>query len=53
MIINIADVHAAEKGKNVYLQICDPMNDFINSLSNSNYSGAKVCNCEAGDSWRK
>ena len=39
MIINIADVHAAEKGKNVYLQICDPMNDFINSLSNSNYSG--------------
>ncbi len=39
MIINIADVHAAEKGKNTYLQICDPMNDFINNLSNSNYTG--------------
>ena len=39
MIINIADVHASDKGKNAYLQICDPMNDYINSLTNSYYSG--------------
>lgn len=39
MIVNIADVHATDKGKNAYLQICDPMNDFINTLPGSFYSG--------------
>jgi len=39
MIINIADVHATNNGVNSYLQICDPMNDFINKLSGSFYSG--------------
>ena len=33
------DVHATDKGKNAYLQICDPMNDFINTLPGSFYSG--------------
>ena len=39
MIINIADVHATNNGKNEYIQICDPMNDFISGLSDAHYSG--------------
>ena len=38
-IINIADVHAAQNGNNEYIQICDPMNDFISGLSDAHYSG--------------
>ena len=36
MIINIADVYS---GDNQYVQICDPMNDFISNLSDAHYSG--------------
>ena len=40
MIINIADVYANDKGNNKsYVQICDPMNDFIQSLPQSTYKG--------------
>ena len=40
MIINIADVYANDKGNNKsYVSICDPMNDFIQSLPQSNYTG--------------
>ena len=41
MIINIADVYASKtKTENKsYLSICDPMNDFIQSLPQSNYTG--------------
>jgi len=39
MIINIADVHATNNGTNEYIQICDPMNDFISRLPNACYSG--------------
>ena len=41
MIINIADVYASKtKTENKsYLSICDPMNDIIQSLPQSNYTG--------------
>jgi len=40
MIINIADVYATDKGQSKsYVSICDPMNDFIQSLPQSNYTG--------------
>ena len=39
MIINIADVHATNNGTNEYIQICNPMNDFISRLPNACYSG--------------
>jgi len=40
MIINIADVYANDKGNNkTYVKICDPMNDFIQSLPQSKYTG--------------
>ena len=41
MIINIADVYASKtKTENKsYLSICDPMNDFIQSLPQSKYTG--------------
>ena len=40
MIINIADVYATDKGNTKsYVSICDPMNDFIKSLPQSNYTG--------------
>jgi len=40
MIINIADVYANDKGNNKsYVSICDPMNDFIQSLPQSKYTG--------------
>ena len=32
MIVNIADVHATNNGENAYIQICDPMNDFISEF---------------------
>ena len=42
MIINIADVYADDKGSKgraTYVEICDPMNDFIQSLPQSEYTG--------------
>ena len=42
MIINIADVYAENKGtkgRATYVEICDPMNDFIQSLPQSEYTG--------------
>ena len=40
MIINIADVYATDKGESKsYVSICDPMNDFIQSLPQSEYTG--------------
>ena len=40
MIVNIADVYATDKGQNKsYVSICDPMNDFIKTLPQSEYTG--------------
>ena len=40
MIINIADVYGTDKGNSKsYVKICDPMNDFIQSLPQSVYTG--------------
>ena len=39
MIVNIADVHATNNGTNAYIQICDPMNDFISQFPGAPYSG--------------
>ena len=39
MIVNIADVHATNNGTNAYIQICDPMNDFISQFPGAHYSG--------------
>ena len=40
MIVNIADVYATDKGQSKsYVSICDPMNDFIKTLTQSNYTG--------------
>ena len=41
LCVNIADVNASSKGKKKkgWLQICDPMNDFIDTFRDSDYLG--------------
>ena len=39
LCVNISDVNAGSGGKKSWLKICDPMNDFINEFSDSNYLG--------------
>jgi len=53
LLVNISDVNASSKGKKSkgWLPICDPMNDFLDTLKDSEYQGcigyemAKRPNC--------
>jgi len=53
LLVNISDVNASSKGKKSkgWLSICDPMNDFLDTLKDSEYQGcigyemAKRPNC--------
>ena len=36
-MVNISDVNASSGGKKEWLKICDPMNDFIKTLNDSQY----------------
>ena len=37
LMVNISDVNASSGGKKDWLKICDPMNDYINTLDDSEY----------------
>ena len=37
LMVNISDVNASSDGKKEWLKICDPMNDFIKTLNDSQY----------------
>ena len=37
LMVNISDVNASSGGKKEWLKICDPMNDFIKTLNDSQY----------------
>jgi len=41
LLVNISDVNASSKGKKTkgWLSICDPMNDFLDTLKDSEYKG--------------
>ena len=39
LCVNISDVNAGSGGKKSWLKICDPMNDFIDEYSDSDYLG--------------
>ena len=36
-MVNISDVNASSGGKKDWLKICDPMNDYIKTLDDSEY----------------
>jgi len=39
LLVNISDVYASSGGSKKWLEICNPMNDFLSTLSDSEYQG--------------